>query len=124
MYVTEIAIQRGLKHKVLTKPLFDELRDILFDSFNLDRGRNYHDEKQDEENKHTKLLLYAHKPSGRRVFEGMDGLVDNLSEQLKYQGVDFQMIDDFEGTSGNFVDGTQLTYEDAVIYDIAVQSVF
>jgi len=95
LYVTEIAIQRGLKHKVLTKSLFDEFRDILFQSFNLDRGRNYHDEKQDEENKHTKLLLYAHKPSGRRVFEGMDGLVDTLSKQSKYQGVDFQMIEDF-----------------------------
>lgn len=95
LFVTELAIQRGLKHGVLTKELFDELRDILFHSFNLDRGRNYHYDKQDEEDKHTKLLFYAHKPSGLRVFEGMDELVNTLSKQSKYQGVDFQMIDDF-----------------------------
>ena len=38
--------------------------------------------------------------------------------------VQVQKVEDFDGTTGNFAGGTDMTFEDAYIYDIAVQASF
>mmetsp|Transcript_9719 Transcript_9719/g.21624 ORF Transcript_9719/g.21624 Transcript_9719/m.21624 type:complete len:510 (+) Transcript_9719:77-1606(+) len=83
------------------KPVFDTFRDLLFDEFELKRGREYHLQEKMNETQHSsmrqkRLLFYSHAPSGRRVWNGMNELIERYRNEPKYKKeVHFHIVHDF-----------------------------
>ncbi|EED88188.1 predicted protein [Thalassiosira pseudonana CCMP1335] len=105
LYLVHVAYQRTISHEgLLTESVFVAFRDIMFTSFKLKRARDYHLIRTTEANGNaaassikepTKLLFYAHEPSGRRVWNGMHDLIDKFKDEPKYKAVEFNTVYDF-----------------------------
>lgn len=97
VFINHLALQRTLTYdKQITKPMFDEFRDELFAKFGLKRGRSFHSNNDTNRGNNTKskrILLYAHEPSGRRVWLGMNDLIADI--RPKYNDVEFHVVKDF-----------------------------
>ena len=91
--VTHVALQRGLKYpEQIPKSMFDEFRDTMFELFGLQRERQFHAGQGNATTSRT-VLLYAHEPSGRRVWLGMKQLIQDIGPMFK--DVQLDVIDDF-----------------------------
>ena len=127
LYVSHVALQRNLRHPdSLPKSVFDEFRDVMFERYSLPRNRNgtvssaagtvVKNEGRRMSGR-VSILLYAHEPSGRRVWEGMNDLVDSARTSGKYSHVDFTVVRDFDipiqeqATLFNAADGLVMTRE-------------
>eukprot|EP00970_Alexandrium_tamarense_P007795 scaffold1495_cov186-Alexandrium_tamarense.AAC.3 len=105
LYLVHVAYQRTISHEgLLTELVFVAFRDIMFTSFKLKRARDYHLIRTTEANGNaaassikepTKLLFYAHEPSGRRVWNGMHDLIEKFKDEPKYKAVEFNTVYDF-----------------------------
>ena len=126
LYVSQVALQRNLRHPdSLPKSVFDEFRDVMFERYSLPRNRNgtvssaagtvVKNEGRRMSGR-VSILLYAHEPSGRRVWEGMNDLVDSARTNGKYSHVDFTVVRDFDipiqeqATLFNAADGLVMTH--------------
>jgi len=102
VYVVEHAVQRHIPdHKLFPKPMISSFRDTLFEKAKLPRHRDYHhlvDFEDTQQNK-TKILLYAHKPSNRRVWTNMDELVTGIRNNPDYRDILFDTVEDFGALS-------------------------
>lgn len=126
LYVSHVALQRTLRYpEALPKSVFDEFRDIMFERYGLPRNRNgtassaagtVVTEKRRRMSRRVSILLYAHEPSGRRVWEGMNDLVDSARTNGKYSHVDLLVVRDFDvpiqeqATLFNTADGFVMTH--------------
>lgn len=105
LYLVHVAYQRTISHEgLLTESVFVAFRDIMFTNFKLKRARDYHLIRTTEANGNaaassikepTKLLFYAHEPSGRRVWNGMHDLIEKFKDEPKYKTVEFNTVYDF-----------------------------
>jgi len=84
---------------LLAKEVFDKFRDVLSESFQLQRKRDYYsNHKTTAEVK--RLLLYSHAPTRRRVWLDMNEKVDKYKMHRKYKDkVDFHIIENFGALS-------------------------
>jgi len=106
LYVSHVALQRNLGYPdALPKSVFDEFRDIMFERYGLPRNRDgtasaaagaFADGAKGREGRRVSILLYAHEPSGRRVWEGMNALVESARTNGNYSHVDFSVVRDFD----------------------------
>lgn len=102
LVVTHLSIQRtlSLNPGLLTKEVFDKFRDILFDEFHLLRARNVSRTVGEKDHTTTRnatrtILFYAHEPSGRRVWHGMQDLIEQIKGLPKYTNIEFESVHDF-----------------------------
>jgi hypothetical protein len=103
LYISHLAAQRQMRYpQWLPKRVFDSFRDVLFEEFKLPRSRSYKIGNNIQEgsasqnaNSTKRILFYAHEPSGRRVWNGMNDLIHNAKGQPKYSNLQFDIIHDF-----------------------------
>jgi hypothetical protein len=109
IFTTHLALPRMndfQAHIMPSKQVFYEFRRVIFDKFELPRGINYlqqviqHDgsstvSRQTAAATSKRLLLYAHEPSGRRVWTNMRQLVANAQRKSRYTTWKFTTVHDF-----------------------------
>jgi len=111
--VWHIAYDRGLNHPGrVTKDMFDAMRERLFEAYWLPRQRHFHRSgiAASDPSYKVKILLYAHEPSGRRVWNGLNDTIRGATPNPKYEHVEFETVYDF---------GQYSTREQATLFNAA-----
>ncbi|KAL7506760.1 hypothetical protein ACHAXN_007960 [Cyclotella atomus] len=100
LHVNRMGYQRSLSNGQISKPILDEVRDVLFRSMALPRPRDMNEiRKKDAKlgiSRPFRIVLYSNSHHSTNVWSNMDELVIEARGNNKYHGVEFTVEDDLD----------------------------